>query len=132
MDFAHGFAVFRALGEGKDGGYLPFAALVAIHYTHRLMAYGVLAALALLAWRMHASGDASVRRWGHVLGAIALWQLLSGLGNVVLGWPLAAALAHTGGAAALVTALAVVLTRAQSAPVRAASTAQGFAARAAS
>jgi cytochrome c oxidase assembly protein subunit 15 len=34
-----------------------------------------------------------------------VWQLASGLSNVVLGWPLAA-LAHTGGAAAL----AVVLT----------------------
>jgi len=29
-------------------------------------------------------------------------QLATGLSNVVLGWPLAAALAHTAGAAALV------------------------------
>ena len=34
-----------------------------------------------------------------------LWQFASGLSNVVLGWPLVAAVAHTGGAAALVVAL---------------------------
>ena len=33
--------------------------------------------------------------------------------NVVLGWPLVAALAHTGGAAALITLLAVMLARAR-------------------
>jgi heme a synthase len=32
-------------------------------------------------------------------------QLATGLSNVVLGWPLAAALAHTAGAAALVAVL---------------------------
>ena len=46
MDFEHGFAVQRELGAGKDGGYLPFAALTAIHFVHRLGALVVLAALA--------------------------------------------------------------------------------------
>jgi cytochrome c oxidase assembly protein subunit 15 len=44
---------------------------------------------------------------------IALWQLLSGLSNVVLGWPLIGAVAHTAGAAAWVTLLAMLLTRAR-------------------
>ncbi|HEV8314010.1 MAG TPA: COX15/CtaA family protein, partial [Burkholderiaceae bacterium] len=52
MDFARGFTLQRALGTDGDGTWLPFAALTAIHYTHRLLAYIVLAALALLAWRL--------------------------------------------------------------------------------
>ena len=112
MDFDHGFTLLRELGAGKDGGYLPFAALTAIHYTHRLMAYLVFAALALLAWRLHATASPALKRWALALVAVALWQLASGLGNVLLGWPLLAAVAHTGGAAALITLLAVLLARA--------------------
>ena len=36
-------------------------------------------------------------------------QVATGLGNVVLGWPLIAAVGHTGGAAALVIVLTGVL-----------------------
>ena len=111
MDFEHGFALLRELGAGKDGGALPFAALTAIHYVHRLMAYVVLIAMLLFAWRLHAGER--LRPWAWGLAALALWQLLSGLSNVVLGWPLIGAVAHTAGAAALVTLLALLITRAQ-------------------
>ena len=57
MDFEHGFALLRELGAGKDGGYLPFAALTAIHYTHRAGALVVLAAMAGLAWALHRTGS---------------------------------------------------------------------------
>jgi cytochrome c oxidase assembly protein subunit 15 len=40
---------------------------------------------------------------------VAGWQLLSGMSNVVLDWPILAALAHTGGAAMLLTLLAALL-----------------------
>jgi heme a synthase len=113
MDFEHGFALVRELGEGKDGGFLPFDALTAIHYVHRLGAYVVLIAMAGLAWALQASGDPALRRWAQGVAAIALWQLLSGLSNVVLGWPLVGAVAHTAGAAAWVTLLAMLLTRAR-------------------
>jgi cytochrome c oxidase assembly protein subunit 15 len=42
------------------------------------------------------------RREARVLALLLLAQLATGLSNVVLGWPLAAALAHTFGAALLV------------------------------
>jgi heme a synthase len=113
MDFEHGFTVLRELGAGKDGGYLPFAALTAIHMVHRIGAAVVFTAMALLVWRLHADGQANTRRWAHIVTAVAVWQLVSGLSNVVLGWPLIAAVAHTGGAAALITLLAVMLTRAR-------------------
>jgi cytochrome c oxidase assembly protein subunit 15 len=107
MDFAHGFTLRRDLGLTAGGEGLPFPALTAIHYTHRLVAYALLAALLLLAWALHRSGEAAARRFGLGLALVAAWQLGTGLSNVVLGWPLAAAVAHTGGAAAL----AVLLTR---------------------
>ncbi len=111
MDFEHGFTVLRELGEGKGGGYLPFAALTAIHVVHRLGAVVVFAALAWLIRLLLVSGDARQRRWALALAGVALWQFASGLGNVVLGWPMVAALAHTGGAAVLIGLLASMLAR---------------------
>lgn len=102
MDFRQGFELWRELGKTAGGENISFAALTAIHMTHRLAAYAVLAALAAVAWLLR-SGTLSVQaKW---IAGLALWQLATGLSNVVLGWPLAAAVAHTGGAAALVVVL---------------------------
>jgi cytochrome c oxidase assembly protein subunit 15 len=102
MDFAQAFTILRPLGVTSSGELLPFEALTAIHYTHRLVAYALLAALLLLAWALRRSSDAAARRFGLGFAGVAAWQLATGLSNVVLGWPLAAAVAHTGGAAVLV------------------------------
>ena len=107
MDFEHGFALLRELGAGNDGVALPFAALTAIHYVHRLVAYVLLLAMAVFAWRLRASRLA--RPWAWATAALALWQLASGLSNVVLGWPLIGAVAHTAGAAAWVTLLTLLI-----------------------
>jgi cytochrome c oxidase assembly protein subunit 15 len=115
MDFRAGFALRRELGETKDGAYLPFAALTAIHYTHRLAAYVVLAALVGLAVGLRRSAP----RFALGLALLAVLQLASGLSNVVLGWPLVAAVAHTGGAAALVVVLTTLLARARTQPASA-------------
>jgi len=104
MNFAQGFEIWRALGLTSAGVPVDFSALTAIHYVHRLMAYVVFIALGVLAWRLHKID--SLRRQANWLAGLALLQLATGLGNVLLGWPLAAAVLHTGGAAAL----AVVLT----------------------
>ncbi len=112
MDFAHAFTVRRELGATASGAFLPFAALTAIHVTHRLGAVVVLAALAWLAWRLRATRDARLGRFAAGLALIALWQLVTGLSNVVLGWPLVAALAHTAGSALLTILLAALLARA--------------------
>ncbi len=103
MNFAQGFELWRHLGLTSAGAPIDFAALTAIHYVHRLMAYVVFAAIALLAWRLRQiPALRPQRRW---LAGLALLQLASGLGNVLLGWPLLAALLHTGGAAALAVTL---------------------------
>jgi heme a synthase len=116
MDFAHGFTVQRELGQAASGGYLPFAALTAIHMTHRIAAVVVLGAMAWLAWQLAHTSDATLRRFAGGIAALAALQLATGLSNVVLGWPIVAALLHTGGAAALAALLAVLLARAHLRP----------------
>ena len=111
MDFAHAFTLRRELGQTAAGAYLPFDALTAIHVTHRLAAFVVLGAMGALAWRLRATGDPLLRRFALGLVLLGLWQLGSGLSNVVLGWPIIAAVSHTGGAAALAVLLASLLAR---------------------
>jgi len=106
MEWRQGFEVWRPLGLTSAGEPLTFAALTAIHYVHRLMAYLLLPLLVVLAWRLHRA------RWPLAAGwllALAAWQFLTGLSNVVLGWPLVAAVSHTGGAAGLVVAFTWIL-----------------------
>jgi cytochrome c oxidase assembly protein subunit 15 len=109
MDFAHAFTLRRELGQTAGGAWLPFEALTAIHVTHRIAAVVVLGALAWLAWRLRGAAP----RMAAALAGLALWQLASGLSNVVLGWPIVAALGHSGGAAGLAIALATLLARLQ-------------------
>ncbi|OWQ87748.1 heme A synthase [Roseateles aquatilis] len=114
-DFDHGFTLWRELGRGAHGGYLPFEALTAIHLTHRvgaMIVFAALLAMAFATWRHGAHDPAGEsRRWARRLLAVGAWQLVSGLSNVVLGWPLVAAVAHTGGAAALLLICSIVLAR---------------------
>lgn len=111
MDFAHAFTLLRELGRAGHGGLLPFDALVAIHMTHRMFALVAAAGLVWLALSLWRSADAGARRSAAWLVALLMLQLGSGLSNVVLGWPLAAALLHSGGAAALVGLLSSILAR---------------------
>jgi len=100
MNFAQGFEFWRELGHTADGQVIGFSALTAIHVVHRVVAMGVLVMLLALAWRLRAvAALRSQSNWLFILSAL---QLATGLSNVVLGWPLVAAVLHTGGAAALV------------------------------
>ena len=115
MNFAQAADIWRPLGLLSDGTTISFAALTAIHYIHRLAAYAVIAAVLLLVYALRKQPAlASQRKW--LLGLIAL-QFATGLSNVVLDWPLLAAVLHTGGAAALVTVMtwALAATRTRSA-----------------
>ena len=110
MDFAGGFTVVRELGAvAAHGRPLTLEGMVAIHMAHRLFAVVATGMLGLLAWRLWHSDDDHRRRYGLALALVLLAQLFSGLSNVVLGWPLVAALAHSAGAAALVLILATLL-----------------------
>ena len=117
MDFASAFQLLRPLGLDAAGTYLPFSALTAIHVAHRIGAFIVLPAILVLAWRLVVGGGHEARPWAWTLAGIAAWQTASGLGNVLLGWPLVAAVAHTAGSAALVVVLTILLVRARPLPV---------------
>ncbi len=108
MDFAAGFEWWRPLGYRSSGELLPFEALTAIHYTHRLAAYVVIALLLWASWRLRQAG---LQGHARALAGLVLLQFLTGLSNVVLGWPLLAAVLHTGGAAALLVVLVLALAR---------------------
>ena len=103
MDFQQGFTIWRELGEGPNDTNISFAALTAIHYVHRLSAYVVFAAMLLLTVKLYRLP--ALRTQAQWAGGLALLQLATGLGNVLLGWPLAAAVLHTAGAAAMVIVL---------------------------
>lgn len=106
MDFPNGFSLWRPLGLDFQGKPLPLEALTAIHIVHRLLAIVTLVALAALAWRLHTVPQA--RNGARALGALLMLQLITGLSNVVLDWPMLAAVLHTGGAGAMVVVLVAV------------------------
>lgn len=103
MAFGEGFQIWHELGLLADGSHISFAGLTAIHYVHRLAAYVVLVALAVLAWRLRR--EPALRLQARWLAGLLVLQFLTGLSNVVLGWPLVAAILHTGGAAALLVVM---------------------------
>lgn len=107
MDFVGAIEIWRPLGIAHDGGHVSFQALTAIHFSHRLLAGITLLALAGMAWRFwHLP---TLHKPTRLLGALLVLQLATGLSNVVLGWPLVAAVLHTGGAGALVVVMVWLL-----------------------
>jgi cytochrome c oxidase assembly protein subunit 15 len=127
MALAQGFEIWRPLGHSADGTVLSFQALTGIHFVHRMLALVTVVVLGWMVWRLRtvASLQAPVQ-WLMTLTAL---QVLTGMGNVVLDWPLVAAVLHTGGAGALVVVLVWLLaaTGTQETLERAASTRPSYA-----
>src|SRR5205085_10471765 len=84
MDFAQGFEVWRDLGKTGAGEHITFAALTAIHYTHRLVAYALFAVLGVVAWRLRGG---PLHTSSRIIAGVALWQFPTGPSHLVLGWP---------------------------------------------
>ncbi len=103
-DYAQGFTLLRELGRDGSGGYVAFEALVAIQMVHRVVALLVSVAVIALSMRLW-RGAREDRRAASWLLLLLVMQVFSGLSNVLLDWPLLAALLHTAGAAALVAVL---------------------------
>ena len=100
MDFDNGFTLWRSLGMTADGEYLPYPALTAIHWTHRVFAIVVAGHVGWVAWK--AWRTEGLQKTGlALLGALAL-QIAIGISTISLKWPLALAVAHNGCAALLV------------------------------
>lgn len=104
MDFNHAFSLHRELGQTADGQLLPLAALTAIHWSHRLGALVVALLGSTLALALFRTGQQRWQIWSGLLALLLLMQIGLGLANVLLGLPLAIAVAHNLGAALLLTA----------------------------
>jgi heme a synthase len=106
MDFSNGFTLWRHLGKTADGEYLPFPALTAIHWVHRMFAFVVVSFIIWLALKARkVEGLRMTSRW--MLIAIAV-QFITGMSTIFLEWPLALAVLHNGGAAVLVLLLTML------------------------
>lgn len=107
MDFAAGFGIWRPLGVNQSGEAISFAALTAIHMTHRILALLTvlyMSGLVLALW-----STVAARKPLRIIVGLLVLQVATGVSNAVLGWPLAAALMHTGGAGALFMVLVWML-----------------------
>lgn len=102
MNMAKAFELWRPLGQDALGQALPFQALTAIHMVHRW--HAVIPALLIL-WVAKAWMNNGMRTQGWLLIAVLVSQFITGISNAVLGWPMMAALMHTGSAAALLLLL---------------------------
>jgi len=103
MAFEEGFQIWRHLGLRADGTPIAFSALTAIHMVHRIGAavvVPVLCGVAFALWRT--PGLQPQAKW---LAGLVTLQVATGLSNIVLQWPLAAAVLHNGGAAGLLLTL---------------------------
>jgi cytochrome c oxidase assembly protein subunit 15 len=106
MNLEQGYTLWRHLGMTANGKYLPFSALVAINWVHRCFALVVVVAIGALVyqtWKIPA-----FKKLAQGLLVVLILQLISGAVTVQFDWPLAVAVAHNAGAAALVFLLAML------------------------
>ena len=106
MDFGHGFQFARELGMTATGAPLATEALTAIHWAHRVGALITLVYLGTLAAAL--MGTRGFARHGGALALLLVLQICLGIANVLLSLPLPVAVAHNGGAAALLAILIVI------------------------
>ncbi len=103
MNFAEAFSLHRELGMTADGQLLSSEALTAIHWTHRIGAAAVSLVAGALALTLLRTGQRRWQIWGGTVLALLLIQISLGIANVLLSLPLSLAVAHTIGAASLLT-----------------------------
>ena len=106
MNFDKGFELWRPLGMDAAGAALPFQALTAIHFVHRWHAVWVVLLLLLVSVSLTQHG---FKQQAWLLAGLLLLQFTTGVSNAVLGWPMLAALLHTGAAVSMLVLLSWVL-----------------------
>jgi cytochrome c oxidase assembly protein subunit 15 len=103
-----GFSLWRPLGLNAQGEFISPVALQTIHWAHRVFAVCVLLVLGgfgITALKVSNPAFLGITFFAKLLLALLALQLITGISNVVFQWPLAAALMHTAGSAALVFCL---------------------------
>jgi cytochrome c oxidase assembly protein subunit 15 len=98
-DFDEAFVLWRGIGIDYEGGVLDHPARVAIHFVHRLGA--IVAALGIASFAIALAARRESRWDGVAIMAALVGQIGIGIGIVLYGVPLWAAVAHNGVAALL-------------------------------
>jgi cytochrome c oxidase assembly protein subunit 15 len=112
LDFEHAYVLWRELGRTGSGDFLPFSALVTIHWVHRTFAWVVFALLGYVAYLGRKHIDTKALSNGVL--AVLLMQLITGVATIYFSWPLAIAVLHNAGAAVLVLLLSMLNYRVRS------------------
>lgn len=107
QDYREGFKLWRGVGVDYEGGLLDQPARMAIHMAHRLGAVVVLGVFGWLLWLLFRTPG--MVRPGALLATLLITQITLGLLNILLGLPLAVAVAHNGVAALLLGAMVYLL-----------------------
>ena len=99
LDWSHAFVFNRELGQTSDGQMLSLQTLTAIHWTHRSFALVVL--VACIAFAIQLRKQPQTRTMGNGVLFAVIAQVVIGISNVWLQWPLGMAVLHNTGAALL-------------------------------
>lgn len=99
MDFAQAFTLWRALGKDAAGEMITMPALTAIHWLHRVFAGVALLVMARLIYLL--GQHLSFRYLAYCLVGGLVLQIVTGITNITLQWPLIGAILHNAGAALL-------------------------------
>jgi heme a synthase len=111
LDWSHAFVFNRELGQTADGQMLSLQTLTAIHWTHRNFALVVFAACVAFAIKLRQHN--ATRTLGSLMMLTVSVQVLLGISNVWLQWPLTLAVLHNTGAAALLSIVVYTTTQLQ-------------------
>ncbi len=110
-DFANGFHLTQHIGPNYLGGKLDSEARTAIHLTHRVGAMLVTVSLLGLAWQLK---KARLQGMAMLLVSALAVQIALGINNVLFHLPLAVAVAHNAGGAALLLSMVMINYRVRS------------------
>jgi fused signal recognition particle receptor len=95
-DYAEGFRLWRSFEPGYQGALLPPAALVAVHWAHRIGAVVAFLALSALALGVTSNPKAPrLSKAGLLLSFLLLVEIGLGIAGVVLRLPLVVEVAHS-------------------------------------
>ncbi|MEL6316465.1 MAG: COX15/CtaA family protein [Pseudomonadota bacterium] len=72
----------------------PFSDPAAAQFVHRIGAYALVIAALVFAWRAQSSSFAASRRWGLIVGGLALGQMTVGVAALLHGVPASWAILH--------------------------------------
>ena len=101
MDFQQGFDITQGIGPNYLGGVMDNAARMAIHMAHRIGALITCLIVIMVAVRLLRLQQRSSTRFAILLLAVLGTQVLLGLANIILHFPIAVAVAHNAMAAIL-------------------------------